>query len=115
MKLIIKIFLLGISVMIASYLLPGASVNGYLTAVLVGILIAVVNSTLGLILKILTLPLSILTLGLFAFFINVLMLMLVDRMVDGFLLNGFLTAVLFAIIVSITNMLLFSVLDKEKN
>ena len=115
MKLIIKIFLLGLAVLITSYVLPGATVQSYLTAVWVGVLIAFVNATLGFILKILTLPLSIITLGLFAFLINVCMLMLVDNLVTGFALNGFLTAVFFAIILSLVNMLLFSVLDKEEN
>src|SRR5579875_3499250 len=96
MRFIIEILLTGLAVFIAAQLIPGVHVNGYFTAVLTGILLAVVNATIGFILRILTFPINILTLGLISFIITVCMVLLVSRMLTGFSVDGFFTAALFA-------------------
>jgi putative membrane protein len=96
---------MGAAVAIAAFLIPGVTVDGYLTAILAGILIAVVNATIGGILRILTFPINILTLGLMSFIITVLMVLLVDSIMDGFNTNGFLSALIFAVVLSIIKML----------
>ncbi|MBX9809931.1 phage holin family protein [Candidatus Gracilibacteria bacterium] len=106
MNTLINLLISGIAVAIAAYITPGASVDGYLTAIIVAVVLAVVNSTIGILLKILTLPLTILTLGLFSLFINILMVLLVARIVPGFHLDGFFTALVFAVILSLINMVL---------
>ena len=70
---------------------------------MVGVLLAIVNATIGFILRIITLPFNILTLGLVGFLIGVFMILLVDRRVDGFSISGFWSALRFAIIFGIIN------------
>lgn len=89
---------------IAAYLVPGVIVDSYRTAIVVAIVLALVNGFIGSILRLLTLPLNILTLGLVSFIITVLMIMLVDSLVDGFETGGFLATAVFAIILSLVNM-----------
>ena len=96
---------MGAAVAIAAFLIPGVTVDGFLTAILAGILIAVVNATIGGILRILTFPINILTLGLMSFIITVLMVLLVDSIMDGFNTNGFFSAVIFAIVLAVIKML----------
>lgn len=91
---------------LAAYITPGATVDGYLTAIIVAVVLAIVNSTIGIFLKILTFPINILTLGLVSVIINVLMVLLVAKIVPGFQLDGFWTALIFAIILALVNMVL---------
>ena len=105
MKFILEILLTGLAIMIAAYFIPGVHVNGYFTAVIAGILLALVNATIGLILRILTFPLNILTLGLVSFIISVSMVLLVSHLLDGFYVHGFLSAALFAIVLAIIKMI----------
>ncbi len=104
MKLIIEILLGGLAVAIAAYLIPGVTVNGYLTALIAGLLIGFVNATIGTILRILTFPINILTLGLMSFIITVLMVLFVDRLLDGFQTEGFLSAMIFAAVLALLKM-----------
>lgn len=113
MRILLEILLMGAAVAIAAFLIPGVTVDGFLTAILVGILIAVVNATIGGILRILTFPINILTLGLMSFIITVLMVLLVDRMVDGFNTNGFLSALIFALVLSVIKMLFGSISSRR--
>src|SRR6476661_1713580 len=110
MRLIIEILLMGVAVSVAAFLIPGVSVDGFLSAIIAGILIALVNATIGTILRILTFPVTILTLGLFSFIITVLMVLLVDRFMDGFNTAGFFSAMLFAIVLALIKMV-FSALS----
>ncbi|HEX7366716.1 MAG TPA: phage holin family protein, partial [Pelobium sp.] len=63
MKLILEILIMGIAVLLAAFLIPGVTVDGFGSAILVGILLALVNATIGFILRILTFPINFLTLG----------------------------------------------------
>ncbi|HXH99679.1 MAG TPA: phage holin family protein [Sphingobacteriaceae bacterium] len=105
MRILLEILLMGAAVAVAAYLIPGVSVDGFLTAILAGILIAVVNATIGGILRILTFPINIITLGLMSFIITVLMVLLVDRIMDGFNTNGFISALIFALVLSVVKMI----------
>jgi putative membrane protein len=105
MRFLLEILITGLAVFIAAYILPGVHVEGLGSAVIVGILLAIVNVTIGLILRILTFPLNILTLGLVSFIISVLMVMLVDSLMEGFQVNGFLWAAVFAILLSVIKMI----------
>jgi len=105
MRFIIEILLTGLAVFIAAHVIPGVHVNGYLSAVITGIVLALVNATIGFILRILTLPINILTLGLVSFIITVCMVLLVSKMLDGFSVDGFFTAALFAIVLAVLKMI----------
>jgi putative membrane protein len=104
MRLIIEILLMGVAVAIAAFLIPGVTVDGFLSAIIAGVLIALANATIGTILRIIAFPITILTLGLFSFIITVLMVLLVDRFMDGFNTSGFLSAMLFALVLAVIKM-----------
>ena len=114
MKLIIEILLMGLAMMIGAYIVPGVSVDGYGSAIIAALLIALANATIGLILRIFTFPLNILTLGLISFLITVLMILLVDSWMKGFNTSGFFAAAILAIAVSLIKMLLDSIFGSEK-
>lgn len=99
------------SLLIVSYLFPGIEVRGLGTALVAPIVIGFINATLGLVLKILTLPLTVVTLGLFWLVINALMLQLAAAFVPGFFVGGFISAFLGAIVLSIINMVLRALID----
>jgi len=111
-RMLIHWLLSALSLLIVARLIPGIQVSGFLAALLAALVIGLVNSTLGLILKVLTFPLTILTLGLFWFVINALMLELASWLVPGFFVRGFLSAFLGAVVLSLVNLLLrYLVLD----
>jgi putative membrane protein len=85
---------------------PGISVNGPVAALIAALVIGLVNATLGLLLKIITFPLTILTLGLFWFVINAFMLELAAAFVRGFEVRGFGPALIGAVVLSLVNAVL---------
>jgi putative membrane protein len=112
MKIILDILLMGIIMLISAYVVPGVQVDGFGTAIIAAILIALTNATIGFILRVLTFPITVLTLGLFSFVITVLMILLVDSMLDGFHTAGFWSAALLAIVIAIMKSI-FGVLTKN--
>ena len=101
MRLILEILLMGLAVFLGAKLVPGVKVDGYSSALIAALLIALANGTIGFILRLLTFPINFLTLGLVSFIISVLMVMLVDRLMTGFSTSGFLSAALLAIVVAV--------------
>ena len=104
--LLIHWLLSALSLFLAAQIVPGFVVSGVPAALLAALAVGLVNSTLGLFLKIVTFPLTILTLGVFWFVINALMLQLASLLVPGFEVRGFLAAFLGAIVLSLVNLLL---------
>ncbi len=111
MKTIIKLFLMGVAVMISAYIIPGVRVDGFLVAVVVAVILSIVNFLVKPIVTLLTLPINILTLGLFNLVINALMIILVSSVVPGFFVASFGWAVLFGIVLSLVNGLLGTMKD----
>jgi putative membrane protein len=99
-----------LSLLIVAYMFPGISLDGLGAAILAPIVIGLMNATLGIVLKILTLPLTLLTLGLFWLIINALMLQLAAFLVPGFYVAGFWSAFFGAIVLRLVNMMLRSLL-----
>lgn len=110
MGLIINILISALAVAITAYLLPGVTVASFPVAVLVAIVLGLVNAFLKPILILLTLPINILTIGLFTFVINAVIILLVANIVSGFRVDGFWLALVFSLILSIVNSVLFTVL-----
>lgn len=115
MRLIIEILLMGLAVLIGAYIVPGVQVDGYGTAIIAAISIALVNATLGFILRILTFPVNFLTLGLVSFIITVLMILLVDSMMNGFSTSGFWSAAFLAIVVALIKAVFNAVMGTDKD
>ena len=103
MKLIINLIVKGLAVFITAYLLPGVQVDSFWTAILVSVVIGIINIVIKPIIIIFTLPINALTLGLFTFVINGLMILLAARLVPGFSVTGLGTAILFSIVLFIVN------------
>lgn len=101
MKLIIRLLITILALFIAAYLVPGITVSSFYTALIVAIILGLVNLIFRPILLFLTLPINILTLGLFTLVINGLLFWLVASFVKGFSVSGFWSAFLGALIVSL--------------
>lgn len=108
--LILRWIISALSILVVANLLPGFSVASFWTALWVALVLGLVNATIRWILIILTFPINILTLGLFTFVINALMILLVSAIVPGFEVAGFWAAfwgaILLALISSLTNVLI---------
>jgi putative membrane protein len=95
-----------LAVWIVSRVVPGIYVSGPVAALIAALAIGFINATVGVVLKILTFPLTLVTLGLFWLVINALMLKFASALVPGFQVRGFLAAFLGAIVLSLVNMVL---------
>ncbi len=103
MQFIINLLINGFAVFIVAYLLSGVHVKDFLTAVIVSIVLGIINTIFKPILSIITLPINILTLGLFNFILNGLMILLVSRVVPGFSVENLWWAILFSLVLSLVN------------
>ena len=114
-KFLAKALLTTVSVLLAAYLLSGVHVKDVLTAALVAVVLGLLNSFIKPLLIILTIPITIVTLGLFLLVINILIVKWAASIVPGFTVEGWFTALLFSIIVSISTSLLEGLIgSKEK-
>ncbi|WP_162426526.1 phage holin family protein [Pontibacter pudoricolor] len=106
MGLIIKLLITGVAVVLASYILPGVHIDSFLTALILAVVLALLNAIVRPILVILTIPVTILTLGLFLLVINALIILLADYLIAGFTVDGFLWALIFSLVLSVINAIL---------
>jgi len=104
MRLLLNWLLSAIALMVVAHIVPGFYVSGIIAALVAAVVIGLVNATLGLLLKVVTFPLTILTLGIFWFVINALMLKVAAALLPGFEIVGFIPAFFGAIILAIINM-----------
>ncbi len=110
---LVKILIGGISVLIAEFLLPGIHIDSFITGFILAAVIILINLTIKPILILLTLPITIVTLGLFLLVINAAMLLLAAEIIPGFEIDGFWWALLFAVVLSIINSLFGNNLDSS--
>lgn len=101
MGFIIKILVTAVAVFVAAHFLDGVHVDNLQTTVIVALVLALLNTFIKPILVFLTLPITIVTLGLFLLVINILMVKLTAYLVPGFTVNSWLAALLFSLIVSV--------------
>jgi putative membrane protein len=106
MRLIVNWILSGVALLIVSYLVRGFYVTGFMAALWAALVIGLVNATIGALLKLVTLPLTVVTLGIFWLVINALMLQLASWFVPGFRISSFWAAFWGAIVLSLVNMFL---------
>lgn len=114
MSLLAQWLLSAVALIIVAYVVPGFRVSGIMAALFAALLVGFVNATLGLVLKIVTLPLTVVTLGLFWFIVNALMLLLAAAIAPGFAIDGFGPAFWGGILLSLVNAA-FSKLFGKKN
>jgi putative membrane protein len=105
-RLLLHWLISAIAVWIVAHIVPGIYVTGIGAALIAALVIGLINATLGLLLKIITFPLTILTLGLFWFVINALMLELAAEFVNGFYVRNFIAALIGAVMLSLVSSVL---------
>ncbi len=106
--------LTAIAVVILAQILPGVQVDGYTSAIIVAIVLGLLRIFVRPILILFTLPITILTLGLFLFIINAGIILLADKLIDGFAVSGFWYALLFSLLLSFFQSILYSFLKEKK-
>ncbi len=101
MQLILVLLLNTLALLITTYIVPGFEVDNFQSALLTAIVLGVLNTFIRPVLAILTAPINFLTLGLFTFVINAVVLRLAELVVPGLSIEGWLTAILAAIVLSV--------------
>ena len=114
MNFLLRILITALVAFGLAHFLKGIHVDTFWTALIFALILAVLNVLVKPILILLTLPLTIITLGLFLFVINALVVLLASRFVDGFSINNFWWGLLFALLLSLITSVVFSQIDKEK-
>jgi putative membrane protein len=97
-----------------AHFLPGVAVSGFVEALIVAVVLGLLNVIVKPILVILTIPITIITLGIFLFVINACIILLADHFIDGFSVNGFWTALLFSVLLSVCESIAYSLLNEKK-
>ncbi len=113
MRFLLQWVVSGVAIIIAAYLLPGVAVEGFFAALVTALVLGLINAILRPILILLTLPLNILTLGLFTLVINALLIMLAATIIPGFAVAGFWWALLFGVVLAVVNFALSPLLKAE--
>ena len=113
MGLLVRWLILTVAIMVASYLIQGIEVKGFLSAFFAAAILGVLNVFFRPILLILTLPINILTLGFFTFIINAVLLKMASGVISGFVVHGFWSAVFGGLIISVVSWLLNSFINDQ--
>ncbi len=111
--LLVRWLMLTVAIMAAAYLLPGIQVSGVFSAFFAAAILGILNALLRPLLLLLTLPLNILSLGLFTFVINALMLMMASGVISGFHIAGFWSAVFGSLVIGVVSWLLTSMINDQ--
>lgn len=116
MNFILRLLITAAIAYVLSKILTGVHIDDYITAIIFALVLAVLNAIVKPILIILTLPITIITLGLFLFVINALIIIIADKFIDGIKVDGFFWALLFSLILSVFSSGFNAMLkeDKEK-
>lgn len=119
MSFIVKILISTLAVILTAFFLRGVHLDGdhhqqFFTALMVAVVLAFLNAVIKPILTILSLPITVFTLGLFLLVINAAMILLADKLVDGFHVDGFWSALWFSVILAIINSILNGMKGREE-
>ena len=113
MNLLVKLLISALAVMVSQYVLPGIHVDTFFTGMMVAALLGLFNATIKPVLVILTLPITVVTLGFFLLVINVFIIELAAGFLDGFTVDGFWWAVIFSFLLSFVTSV-FNGFDEDK-
>ena len=114
MKLIIRLLLNALAVVILSYVLPGVGVDSMFTAIIVAVVLSILNFLVKPLLIVLTLPITVITLGLFLLVINAIIILIAAKLIDGFQVTSFWWAVIFSLLLSFLQAILHSILKEDQ-
>jgi putative membrane protein len=115
MRLLISLLLNTLALIITAYIVPGFQVANFQSALLAAIVLGVINTFIKPVLVFLTLPLTIVTLGLFIFVVNAIVLFLTSFFVNGLTINGWLPAILGAVVLSVVSTILSMLAGNKKS
>ena len=105
-KILLKILIIALALLAIDQIVPGIDIANFYTAFIVAVLWGIIGVTLKPVLHLLALPITILTLGLFAFVINALLFWFLSSFVAGFIVSGFLPALLGSLLLTVVNWVL---------
>lgn len=114
MNFIMRIVVTSIVAFGLSYILSGVHIDTFWTAIVLALVLAILNAIVKPILFVITIPITLLTLGLFYFVLNALMIILADKFIKGFAVDGFWWALLFSLLLSIVTSVLYKEKKEEK-
>lgn len=106
MNILIRILITSLAAFAAAYLLPGVHIDQYTTAIILAIVLALLNVIVKPLLILLTLPITLVTLGLFLLVINALIILIAEHFINGFQVDGFWWALFFSIVLSVITSIL---------
>ncbi len=113
MKLLIRLLINALAILLIAYLVPGVAVTGFYTALIVAVVLGLLNLVIKPLILLLTLPITIITLGLFTFVINALLFWFVGTVVKGFSVEGFVPAFLGALILTVVGWIGHSITSND--
>lgn len=106
MRFLLNLVITAFAILIAAYVVPGITVDGFFTALIVALVLAIVNATLWFFLRLITFPLNLLSLGLISLIIGGLMVVIVGNIVEWFIVDNIRAALVFAVIVALIQMII---------
>jgi putative membrane protein len=115
MRFLLKFVLSVIGIVAVTKILPGVHINNWETAAILVIVLAILNLIIKPILIILTIPITILTLGLFLLVINAMIILAADYLIQGFYVDGFIWALIFSLVLSLIHWLIDSIVPERKD
>jgi putative membrane protein len=115
MRIIRRVALSSLAVLAVSYVLPGVALRTYASAIAVALLLGFLRAFLQPLLILISLPVTILSFGLFLFVINAIIVLLADGLLIGFSVQSFGSALLFSLLLSLTQSILYSLFEKKEN
>lgn len=113
MNLLVRILVTAVLVLVIAYFMPGVTVDSFMTSVIVAVVLGLLNIFIKPLLVLFTLPVTIVTFGLFLLVINAVIIMLCTEIVTGFEVRSFWTALFFSIILSISQSVMFSMTGQK--
>lgn len=113
MNLLIRLFITAAVAYGLSIILKGVHIPNFTDALILAIVLALLNTFIKPILVILTFPITIITMGLFLFVINALIILLADKLMDGIRIDGFWWALIFSLILSVASSVVYSMVEKK--
>ncbi len=113
MKLLIRLLINALAILLIAYLVPGVAVSGFYTALIVAVVLGLLNLVIKPLILLLTLPITIITLGLFTFVINALLFWFVGTVVKGFSVEGFIPAFIGALILTVVGWIGHSITSND--
>lgn len=115
MNFILRIIISTFAIVITARILPGVNIDTVLTAIIVAIVLAFLNTVVKPIMILLTIPVTVITLGLFLVVINAVLILMASSLVKGFVVNGFWWALIFSIVLSMITSILNSFTGQKQH